>query len=586
MTMDQCIEPRIADLTDKDYKRSVIILAMLVLAALMLKALLLSRFPIHDDEFYYLSKVYQYERGELATAFQSFHVHFFGWLSAAGQNEVAQVMAARIVMYFFLLGTCFYLFRLARYFLGVRGALFCVLCYLCFISTIVNGASFRSDTPATFFIMFALYHFIVRENSVFSNFLAGAATAVSLLFTIKAAIFLPLFAGWFLSRWLFCAGRSKSLIRNAFFPGSLIIVFIILYKLHASTIYHSATVEKENVNFLSHSFSTFVTLKQIFPARRWIILTLTIDFLVWFLLFSGFLVHLTELLQRRFTRNEPKAFLSILATPILSLLLYRNAYPYFFVFLIPTSTVFCGYLFEFLASKGTKRITATLISIVLGLMVLSNFLVRFPRYVTYDAEQANLQRNVLTAIHKMFPRPVPYVDTCSMVSSYPKVGLFMSPAYIRNYQKRVRPIMDSVLREKKPIFLLVNYDFLLDLNLSQPPQPFNGKGLFDADWAALKSYFIHHWGPIWVVGKQFKLGQLKELQKFEIIVPGLYTVESDANILIDNTFYCNGDVIHLDAGTHAAKANRANTTVKLRWGDHLYKPNREPKMMHLGASHY
>lgn len=584
--MYQGTEPKLTDLTDRDYRRSTIILAALVLTALVLKALLLSRFPIHDDEFHYLSQVYEYERGELQTPFQCFHVHFFGWLSTVGENEVTQIIAARIVMYFLLLGTCFYLFRTACHFLGVRAALFCVLCYLCFISTIVNGASFRPDNSATFFIMFALYHFIVREDSVFSNVLAGVAMSVSLLFTIKTAIYLPLFAGWFFSKRLFCDTRSKYLIRTACFLGSLIIAFITLYKLHVATLPQSAA--ENSSNFLSGTFSTFVTFEQIFPARRWIILTLTIDFLIWFLLLGGLIVHLADLLQRRFTRNEPKAILIVLAIPLLSLLFYRNAYPYFFVFLIPTAIVFCGYTFEFLVSKrkNNKKKNVLFLSVALGLIVLSNFLVRLPRYIRYDAELTTFQWDVLAAIHRMFPKPVPYVDTCSMVSSYPKVGLFMSPAGIRNYQRRALPIMGRVLSEKKPLFLLVNYDFLLDLNLSQPPQPFNGKGLFEADWATLRSYFIHHWGPIWVVGKQFNLGPATELRYFEIIAPGLYTVESKTDIIIDGILYNNGDVVRLEEGSHTIGAGGPITTIRLRWGDHLYRTDSEPEVMHLGASHY
>jgi hypothetical protein len=238
--MYQDTEPKAAELTDRDYRRSAIIFAVLVLAALSLKALLLSRWPVHQDEFQYLSMVYSYERGELARPFESFHVHFFGWLSAVGQNEVTQIIAARVVMYFLLLGTCFYLFRTARHFLSAAAATFSVLCYLCFLFTVSNGASFRHDTPAAFFIMFALYHFIVREDSALSNVLAGAATAVALLFTIKAAIFLPVFAGWFLLRLLPAGGRSKYLVRTAWFMGALIFGFMALYKLHAATLAQSA----------------------------------------------------------------------------------------------------------------------------------------------------------------------------------------------------------------------------------------------------------------------------------------------------------------------------------------------------------
>src|SRR4030042_6753281 len=184
--------------------------------------------------------IHAYERGEPILTFTTSHVHLFGWLSAISKNEVTQVIAARVVMYLFLLGTCFYLFRTACYFLGVRGALFCMLCYLSFIFTISNGASFRHDTPATFFFMFAVYHFVVREDSLSSNLLAGLAMAVSLLFTIKSAIYMPVFAGWFFSRLMISKRRTKSCSRLSCFLMALILSMMAIYKLHGSPLPHSA----------------------------------------------------------------------------------------------------------------------------------------------------------------------------------------------------------------------------------------------------------------------------------------------------------------------------------------------------------
>jgi len=571
--MYQCREPQRAYLTDRDYRRSAIIFAAMVLTALLLKAMLLPRWPIHQDEFHYLSMVYTYERGEPLPTFLTAHVHFFGWLSALGQNEVTQVIAARIVMYLLLLGTCLYLFCVGRHLLGMRAALFCVLCYLCFLFTVANGASFRHDTPATFFFMLALYYFVVREDSVFSNALAGLAMAVSLLFTIKAAIYLPVFAGWFLSRRLLCGGRGRSLIRTGCFLAALILGFIAIYTVHSATLTPLAT--QSNTGFLGRVFSTFITFEQLFPASKWIIQTLGIDLLIWLLLLGGLVVHVADLLRGRYARNDPRAYLLVLAIPLFSLVVYRNAYPYFFVFLVPTVTLFCGYAFERLAAKlkNAKRITVPVLSVALGLMVLSNFIVHYPRYVWSGWELTRLQRDILGTIHTMFPEPVAYVDKCSMVSSYPKVGLFMSRAVIRNYQRRAEPIMEGLLSSEKPRFLLAN-SLVLDLNASEAPRSTAGQALLEADWAALKLYFIHHWGPVWVAGKQFTLGPA-ELQHFEIIAPGPYTVEAETDVHIDGTLYHPGDVVRLEEGAHTVGAAGQNSTIRLRWGDHLFRPDSE-----------
>ncbi len=578
-------DPRLSDLTSKSHSLPTGIISTLVLTALALKALLLFLWPVHQDEFHYLSMVYSYQRGELTRPFMTLHVHLFGWLSAVGPNEISQVIAARIVMYILLLGTCVYLLRLALRFVGVRGALFTVLCYLCFVFTITNGASFRHDTPATFFFMFALYHFLVRRDSLLSNCLVGLGMAVSLLFTLKAAIYLPVFAGWLFLELLLRGGRAKTLKRAAVFLGALVVCFVVVYKLHAGSLAQSEAAT--GTSFLSRAVSTFFTC-EVFPAGKWIIVTLAMDGLIWLLLGCGVILHSVRLFKRAYSRGDPHAYLLVLLLPLLSLLVYRNAYPYFFVFLAPTATLFCGYAFECLLSKVRtgKRITVPMLSVALGLMVFANFLVRFPSYVMVKSRVTTGQKSVLAAIHTMFYEPVAYIDKCSMVSSYPKVGLFMSVAGMRNYLNAGKPVMGELLATDRPRFLLAN-SFFLNLDCDDPPQSTEGQALLQADWAALKSYFIHHWGPVWVPGKQFSLAPDEGLQHFEIVAPGLYTVESEHDILIDGVLRHPGAAVRLEAGAHTViGTGHRETAVKLRWGNYLYQPNDEPESSELLGPFY
>jgi hypothetical protein len=217
-------------------------------------------------------------------------------------------------------------------------------------------------------------------------------------------------------------------------------------------------------------------------------------------------------------------------------------------------------------------------------MIFANFIVQFPRYIK-SSELTALQRNLLSTIHTMFPEPVPYVDKCSMVSSYPKVGLFMTVAGMRNYLQRGKPIMDDLLANKKPIFLLANYLFL-DLSSNEPPRNIHGQALLEADWKALKSYFIHHWGPIWIAGKQFSLGPDIPMQNFDITVPGLYTVEADTDIIIDGTLLHHGNAVSLEEGVHAIEVQGIKASIKLRWGDHLYRPDNELNWTTLLGPYY
>ncbi len=137
--------------------------------------------------------------------------------------------------------------------------------------------------------------------------------------------------------------------------------------------------------------------------------------------------------------------------------------------------------------------------------------------------------------------------------------------------------MQGVLNEEKPIFLLANVP-QLDLHSGEPPVSDTGLTLLEADWRALKSYFIHHWGPVWVVGKQFNLGPERRLEHFEIVAPGPYTVEAAADIVLDGALHRQGDVVQLEEGTHTIGFKGAGSTmIRLKWGDHLYRPDSEPE---------
>lgn len=130
------------------------------------------------------------------------------------------------------------------------------------------------------------------------------------------------------------------------------------------------------------------------------------------------------------------------------------------------------------------------------------------------------------------------------------------------------------------LFLLANF-FMLDLHSNEAPRSAAGQALLEADWKALKSYFVHHWGQVWIAGKQFKLGPAAEPQHFEIIAPGPYTVESDTDIYIDGALYRNGDVVRLEEGPHTVGTGGVATTIRLRWGDHLYRPDSVPEEANL-----
>ena len=182
------------------------------------------------------------------------------------------------------------------------------------------------------------------------------------------------------------------------------------------------------------------------------------------------------------------------------------------------------------------------------------------------------QHATLNVIHKMFPDPVAYIDRCSMASFFQKVGIFMSSWGMENYRDAGTPIMRDILKKSQPNFLLANV-FDLDVSASNFLAP-DGSGtrLMPEDALTLKQNFIHHWGVIHVPGKEFLALPNMQETVFEILVEGMYTVESNHRVYLGNTAHGPGDSVFLEQGQHSLRATTDGQTIRLRWGKQLYKP--------------
>jgi len=547
-------------------------ITLLILISLIIFGLLGKFFLISQDEFYYLSRVHDYMNSRLTDPFQNFHVYFFQWVSTLSTNEVDQIKACRIIMFLFFSGTCLFIYLIGKEFSDTTGALFSALCYLSFIFTTINGAGFRSDSIPTFLFLFSLYNFLKKDNPVFFQTLAGLAMAVAVLITIKSAIYLIVFALLISAKLIFDRLSPKNLLVVIVFPLSFVIGFVLLYKFHASAIIPAAA---DQVKAFSHtagnSYSTFVSFEKFFPQFDVFKLSLQLDWVVWLCLFIGIIINTFDLFKNHYSFKNAALF--ILLIPLLSPLFYRNAFPYFYLFITPTATLFCGYAIYKLTSKTQNNTFSFLfVSIISGLIFFNSFNIT---HKIFAQSSGKPQYQTLNVIHNMFPKPAPYIDGCSMVSSFPKVGFFMSSAGMRGYLRRNKPVMEHLLKTKKPQFLLANAPHL-NLNSNTPPRSATGLALLETDWLTLKSNFVHHWGNIWVIGKQIEFTHTFEEQTFKILVPGLYSITSNEGAFINNHLVYNNDNIYLDEGVHIIKARGQDKEVTLKWGANLFKPVEQP----------
>lgn len=560
-------------------------LLILISVALILKLHLIFMLKIGWDEFLFLSKVHSCIRGSLTGQFQTFYVHFFTWLPYISDNEVSQVIAARLVLYLFFLWSCVYIYLIGKQFLNRSGALFGVLCYLSLSNIIIHATSFRADSICSFLFLFSIYHIIARPRPKFSIALSSLAMAISLMVSIKALFHLLTIVAIFICLFIFAKNKKNISRQIAFFSFTFFCIFLLLYNFHSSTLFVAQANEANSVasnisakNFISNASEKVIILNDFFPRLPYFIFDLYKNMLTWVLLVLGIFIVLWESIRSKkqlISKNLllPFAFL----IPLLTLLFYRNAFPYYYVFIMAPAIIFCGAIIHKITEDFKKKNSAVFL-IIATVFIIPVFIGFLFHYGKNSSKEITAQKELIRIVHKIFPEPVPYIDGCSAISSFPKKGFFMSTWGMENYLKANKPIMHDILTHHQPLFILVN---IPSLDFSLPREnKFTDRnyGLLKEDWDILKSNFIHHWGLISVAGKEFKFDYKASPRDFEILIPGIYTFEGNGTISIDEVPYEAGSIINLKKGHHIINPY-STTQVILRWGNNLHRPLNEPSFI-------
>lgn len=138
----------------------------------------------------------------------------------------------------------------------------------------------------------------------------------------------------------------------------------------------------------------------------------------------------------------------------------------------------------------------------------------------------------------------------------------MSSWGLEAYRNAARPIMREVLAHKHPLFVIVDSPLLSDaLDGTANPE---GWRLFEADRRVLRANFVHHWGPIWVAGKQLT-AQPRE-QEIEFLIPGLYRLEVGGPVRFDGRLLAPGAAVEIALGKHSIAVD-GRQRVTFRWGE-------------------
>lgn len=542
-------------------------LSLIIFFGFFLKFLLVLKHKIGWDEFYFLSKVHLYQRGELTEPFQNFHVHLLGWVPLISPNEITQIIAARCVLFILFIVSGFLLYKIARHFINQTGALVAVLCWISLSNVIQHGSSLRYDSFCSFFFLLACFALLRKNRQWLWSAIAGASMGISLLISIKAAIHvITLFV--LLSAIFIISSEKKPIFqKGAIFTTLLLITFSTGFLVHKNMLPMPLTTMHEN--FVHHAGAKAIVYQQFFPQLGYFSLTLRNNPVTWWLLGVGVFFTILELIKTR----EGNGFIALaFLVPLLSLPFYRNAFPYYYNFIIAPAFLFCGILpqrilrdFQKTGSRALLLIF-TIICVPIIVFAGGHFLKAF------DQDNKS-QVYLFDVIHKMFPKPAPYIDGCSAVASYPKSGFFMSTWGFEDYLATGQPVFHRILQEEQPRFLLANTPHLdFSFPKDHPFFKFN-HDFFEEDRKVLEENYVPFWGMIYLPGKILHNTESNKKQEFKIIISGKYIIDCNHKVIIDGKSLYPKEEIILNRGKHLFESTAENQTTILRWNEIDYIPS-------------
>lgn len=551
--------------------------ALLTICLLFLgKLYLIVTLNINWDEFFYLSHVYQAEQGLLGQAWQTFHVQFFGWLVEWGGNEADQILAARTVMAVIGALTACLIFALARDFFGTTAALCALLLYSAYAQVVVHGFSFRADPICAFLLLLSFYLLLRSDKGpALLLFLAALPMAMAALFSVKSGLFVPAFALVFLYEYR-QGQKIRAVVRAGTFGLCVLCAMGLFYLYHKSQLASAGganTAVEQTTAFLQASGRKTIFEAAFLPRLPSFLNTLVQNAITWVVLLLSFLGLLFSLGMRKPMGGHRRAVIALAwFTPVLSVLFYRNAFPYFYVLLLPAGCLALAAGFHWLLGRSAvPGVYRTLLIAILAATAASGGV----KILQHRANEQQSQRQHIEAVHRMFPAPVAYIDRNAMIASFPKVGFFMSTWGIEGYRQNNIAVMRDLLDRHQPKLLIANTPVLAIDDPDWFGQENSVYRLLDDDYLILSDNFVHHWGRIFVPGKQFKAYHLKagELE-FEILIEGPYQLEAAGPMRIDDQLFQPGAVVELTAGPHSivpVDQDEPGPAV-LRWGRDLYRP--------------
>ena len=538
--------------------------AVACVAILAAKFLLAARINVNWDEFFFLSHVYALERGELALLLQGAYTHAFLWITGTGGDEVDQVVRLRLVMCALLGISGAFLYALARLWTSRPAALVAVLAFLATWPVLQHGASFRADAvilPLTL----AAFHFTLRGagHSWRNASIAGSCIGLAFVVTVKSVMLLP---ALFVSAVLPDAARhgkpytwtADAVWRLALTACIAAVLAASLLALHSTAVVEAAEPAGE---FATRAFTATVLDMPFAPRGDYLIWSVAEDPVFWIGALAGLVIA-----------ARLRAWSAVaLSLSLLPILFYRNAFPYYYPVMMAPIAVLVAIAADRLLHCNSARVSRlAIIALAVAVVVLIAGAHDSLMRLRFDGQSD--QRAVVAAVHRIFPRPVPYLDHGGMIASYPKVNFFMSSWGVENYERAGRDFMPEALAARCPPLLLVDHPVLVRNSLLY-------RQLREADRELLENLYVDYWGPVRVAGANVDLAG--DAPVF-VRVPcrGPYRIEADGPVMVDGRTHVPGDVVALDGGhdyqVNAVTAPLPARQLRLVWASAQPPPAESP----------
>ncbi len=515
------------------------------------------RLNIHWDEYFFLSHIHTFLQERPLAPFQTFHVHLLAWVAMLPISEADQIVAGRIAMLVCELVTLVFLYLTGRSFLSKRDAAYAVLAFCGAGFVLRHGASFRTDPLAAMFIMAALCALVRLPLRWFTSIIAGLATAIALLITIKSILYLPAFGAALLLR-LSNEPIKRVLLFFALGGMSGCAFYAAGWLLHTELVTISSLSSGQYAEPVKGAFEKTVASQKFFPGLKYFLYWIGASPLAAIAIFGGFLAAARKLIGRRLLQGS---IILLLMAPLASLLFYRNAYPYFYPFILFAPALGAGAL-SAMVDRPLYRLTSI---VSIGCIPLIHF-------YSIQSQDQSTQRKISSVVHSIFPKPVPYIDRCGMIPTFSKTGFFMSSWGIEGILASGRPAIAPLITKVQPKMVIANHSILTQaLDASIDPRNVT---LHPDDVAALRANYIHYWGPIFLPGMVVRPDATKQAA-FSLIIEGRYTLECKGQFILDGQHRQCGSSVILKAGKHYIGLNNPGE-LTLRWGDHLKAPDHPP----------